>query len=261
MFVFALLPLFFIILLWFFLFFVLNDFQVRTKKIDSIKHLLLIFPHADDEVFSAGGLVGMLSSNGKKITVVLLTKGERGTPNGEYSQKLKEVRTREARRVGKIIGVTQIIQKDFGDGNLSKKIPVVTSFIESLLKNTDADVVITFDTSGLYGHPDHIACSEIVTNLITKEYKHISLWYTTLPKRSLKMIKLPEHMAKNKEFRKRRTNPTLKIFTGVNVIKRIRGLYAYKSQFSSFQKSIPFPFIPFWFIQSLQMFEYFFEVS
>ena len=119
--------------------------------------------------------------------------------------------------------------------------------------------MITYDLSGLYGHPDHISVSEIVTELCKKNRK-IRLWYSTAPKKVLKMAKLPVHMAKNKSFLIGRTNPNLRFFIGLSAFARLLALNSHKSQFPSFRESIV-KALQIRFFALLPLHEYFFEVK
>ncbi len=242
----------FIILLWLAGFFMINDFSIKTIDYEELrsKKILIIFPHPDDEVMSCGGFIHKLSKTAE-ITLHILTKGEKGTPNGKTDLKLKEIRTKEAQEVSKILGINNLIIDDYGDGELKNKKPRVTKRISEIIKKIKPYLIITYDLSGLYGHEDHIAVSEIATKLAKTR-----LWYVSVPEKLYKFIKLPEHMAKDLKFRDRRKYPTLKAYAG---FRRIMALYAYKSQLSGFKKS--FPMLPLWFSASMRVYEYFYEVE
>src|SRR5690242_2385231 len=73
-----------------------NDFAVPLRDGRAFHRVLVIFPHADDEAVTCGGFLHRLSTSGCAVTLVILTKGERGTPDGIVNLSLKEVRTQEA---------------------------------------------------------------------------------------------------------------------------------------------------------------------
>src|SRR5690606_35792035 len=102
--------------------------------------------------------------------------------------------SKEAREVSKILGVSELIQEDFGDSELKSKKAQLTTYISQLIENKRPDLVVTYDLSGLYGHDDHIAASEAVTDILRADHSNTDLWYVTFPKRTIEMIKLPEHM-------------------------------------------------------------------
>ena len=194
------------------------------------------------------------------MTLVILTKGERGTPNATLDVSLKDIRTREAQEVAAILGISRFIQEDFGDGDLHDKKQEVTTFIDMTIEEEKPDLLITYDLAGFYGHADHITCSEIITELKKTTFQEIPLWYVTLPKRLLARVEQPEDMATDLHFQEKRAFPTHKRFIGVSVFPKIKSWYTYKSQRASFTKGI-MKFLPIWFFLSMVLFEYFAEAS
>ena len=247
-------------LLWMTGFLVVTDFSVPLKDVRQFHRVLVIFPHADDEAITCGGSLHRFSAGGSAVTLVLLTRGERGTPNATPNVSLKDMRTREAQAVTAILGIAKFIQEDFGDGALNEKKQELRMFIATLIEQEKPDLLITYDLAGLYGHTDHIACSEVITELKKTRFQEVPLWYVTLSKRMLARIKLPEHMAIDPHFQEKQVFPTHKLFIGVSVFPKIKSWYTYKSQRASLTKGI-LKFLPIWFFLSMVLFEYFAEAS
>ena len=247
-------------LLWMTGFLVVTDFSVPLRDVRQFHHVLAIFPHADDEAITCGGFLHHVSRGGSAVTLVILTKGERGTPNATLDVSLKDIRTREAQAVAAILGISRFIQEDFGDGDLHDKKQELTTFIDMTIEQEKPDLLITYDLAGFYGHADHITCSEIITELKKTRFQEIPLWYVTLPKRMLARVEQPEDMATDPHFQEKRALPTHKIFIGVSVFPKIKSWYTYKSQRASFTKGI-MKFLPIWFFLSTVLFEYFAEAS
>lgn len=244
---------------WIIAFLYLNDFSVPAGDLSRFKRILLVFPHPDDEVLTAGGLVGKYHTRAR-TSLLLLTKGERGTPDAHLDEDLKKVRTREAERSSAILGFHTLIHEDCGDGMLVRKPKEITSIIDRTIKELKPDLIITYDKSGLYGHDDHIAVSKTVTGLVQSKYRKTALWYASFPKRVLERAKLPVHMATDREFLKNRTLPTVKVFIGLHVLDKLSALYAHTSQLPSYRKGVPLR-IPLRLYYSLTLFEYFFEAN
>src|ERR1700730_6485517 len=181
-------------LLWMIGFVVATDFSVPLRDGRQFHRVLVIFPHADDEAITCGGSLHHFSAGGSAVTLVLLTKGERGTPNATPNVGLKDIRTREAQAVTAILGIAKFIQEDFGDGALCDKKQELKLFIATLIEQEKPDLLITYDLAGLYGHTDHITCSEIITELKQTRFQAVPLWYVTFSRRVLARVKLPEHM-------------------------------------------------------------------
>ena len=247
-------------LLWMTGFLVVTDFSVPLRDARQFHHVLVIFPHADDEAITCGGFLHHVSRGGSAVTLVILTKGERGTPNATLDVSLKDIRTREAQAVTAILGISKLIQEDFGDGALHDKKQELRQFLATLIEQEKPDLLITYDLAGLYGHTDHITCSEVITELKKTRFQDIPLWYVTLSKRMLARIKLPEHMAIDPHFQEKQVSPTHKLFIGVSVFPKIKAWYTYKSQRASLTKGI-LKFLPIWFFLSMVLFEYFAEAS
>lgn len=255
---FVLVLIFAILAFWLFAFIKINDFRVPTKKLKEKANVLVVYPHPDDEVFNVGGTI--TSRNNITCTLLILTKGEKGTKDGTIDNHLKKIRADELKKSASILNVSRLIHHDLGDGELQNKKRKVKKIIQDTIKRERPGLVITYDLSGLYGHPDHIIVSEIVTELIKKKYSNINLWYSTMPVRLFNQLKLPEHMAKNNSFKSKRTLPTHKVFIGLNIIRKVMATIAHKSQYHLFQEGMPIP-IPSAFFHSLTLFEYFHEVD
>jgi len=245
-------------LLWITGFLIVTDFSVPLRDVRQFHCVLVIFPHADDEAITCGGSLHYFSAGGSTVTLALLTKGERG-PNATRSGNLKETRTREAQAVATILGISRLIQEDFGDGELRHKKQELTMFIAALIKQEKPDLLITYDLAGFYGHADHITCSEVVTELKKTRFPEVPLWYATFPKKVLARVKPPEHLTIDPHFQEKRALPTHKIFIGASVFPKIKAWYAYKSQRAALKDGTT-KWLPFWFFLAMVLFEYFHEV-
>lgn len=246
--------------LWLMGFLLVTDFSVPQREVSSFRRALVIFPHADDEAVTCGGFLHRLSTKGCTVTLVLLTKGERGTPDASLDVRLKAVRTQEAQASAAILRISKLIQEDFGDGQLQNRKPDLAAFLDATIERERPDLLITYDLTGLYGHLDHIACSEVVTQLHRSRFLAIPLWYVTFSRRVLKRTTLPKHLATIPGAPDRRASATYRVFIGASVFAKIKAWYAYKSQRASLTEGIRRLF-PIWFFLSMTLFEYFAEVS
>lgn len=249
-----------ILALWLTGFLFATDFSVPLRDARQFRRVLVIFPHADDEAITCGGFLHSISKRGIDVTLALLTKGEKG-PNATRAGNLKELCTKEAQSVAAMLGISKLIQADFGDGMLRQKKQELTTYIATLIEQEKPDLLITYDRAGLYGHWDHITCSQIITELQETRFPEIPLWYVTLPKRILARVKMPEDIATDPQMREKQALPTHKCFIGTSVWPKIRAWYTYKSQRVSLVKGIRV-FAPTWFLWfflSMVLFEYFAE--
>ncbi|MEZ4681005.1 MAG: PIG-L family deacetylase [Caldilineaceae bacterium] len=99
-------------------------------------------------------------------------RGERGWPADPATYPgptaLGELRTAELEAAATILGIHETRFLDIMDGELDQAEPA--ALIESLvghLRRVRPQVVATFDPTGIYGHPDHIAISQLTTAAIS----------------------------------------------------------------------------------------------
>jgi len=255
-----------ILVVWSFGFLFTHDFSVQTKNINDISsknpNVLIIFPHADDEALSSGGLISQLSRKKNKISWIILTKGERGNATATIDEKLKIIRINEARQAAQIYGINNLVQKDYPDNEVVAYKNKLNNDLKSMITENKPSLIITYDLAGLYGHPDHTVVSEVVTKLVKHDFPHTKLWYVSYPKKILDLIPLPEHMATDNKFKKNRSYPSCKVWVGLSgVLDKMRAIYTYKSQRQSFVNSFPIKIFPLWLYISLSSYEYYCEVN
>lgn len=135
--------------------------------------LLAIFAHPDDETFGVGGTTAHYRDLGLPVTMVCATRGEVGeiAPGTDATpETLGQVREQELRDACAILGVRDVRFLDFRDSgmagtpenddprSLNRAEPerVIESLVR-IIRETRPDVIATWDASGGYGHPDHIA--------------------------------------------------------------------------------------------------------
>jgi LmbE family N-acetylglucosaminyl deacetylase len=212
-----------------------TDLSVPATDPRSYRSVLAVFPHADDEVVCCGGTLHRLAGLGARVTLVVLTRGERGTPTGALDPGLGTVREREARAAAAILGVADVVQADLGDGQLRARVIDLSAFLQRTIARVQPDLIITYDLAGLYGHPDHVACTEVVTELRRTGFPRCALWYAALPGGLLAIARLTGDPALND----RRAIPTSRLFVGAGVLAKIRAWRVYTSQRHSFGWALP----------------------
>ena len=222
--------------------------------------MLVVFPHPDDETVNCGGTINRFSRAGSAVSILLLTKGERGNPRGVLDSALGEIRAAEALRAAQILGASSLVQEDFGDGRLSERRADIRRRIAKEIEAVKADLVITYDLAGLDGHADHIACAEVVTELRRAQFPDVSLWYVALPARLVLLLQAARQMTKEAEVDGRRAVPTTRVLVGAATVPKIRAWYAHRSQRGFIARGLG-KRVPTWLAVSVMQFEYFAEVA
>ena len=133
--------------------------------------LLAVFAHPDDETLGAGSTLARYAAEGVAVHLVTATRGERGwqgkPADNPGMDALGELRTRELYDAAHVLGIRDVAFLDYVDGDLDRADPAeATGKIVSHLRRVQPHVVLTFGPEGVYGHPDHIAISQLTTAAI-----------------------------------------------------------------------------------------------
>jgi len=135
--------------------------------------LMGVLAHPDDESLGTGGTLAKYAGEGIETYLVTATRGERGRFGDSGEKPPPEVvgRTREGelREAAKVLGVREVSFLDYHDGDLDRvNVVEAVSRIAGHLRRVRPHVVITFGPEGAYGHPDHIAISQLATAAIVE---------------------------------------------------------------------------------------------
>jgi LmbE family N-acetylglucosaminyl deacetylase len=133
--------------------------------------LLGVLAHPDDESLGFGGTFARYAAEGIETYLVTATRGERGRfgPGGERGDPMEVggVRETELRAAATVLGIREVCVLGFSDGAVDQ-VPAAAGIraIVAHIRRIQPDVVITFGPEGAYGHPDHIAISQLTTAAI-----------------------------------------------------------------------------------------------
>jgi LmbE family N-acetylglucosaminyl deacetylase len=135
---------------------------------------MAVFAHPDDESFGSGGSLARYGSDpGVRVVLVCATRGEAGEisdPKLATAERLGEVREQELRCACQSLGIEELFLLGYRDSgmagtaeNMDPRALAMADFDEAVgkivahIRREQPDVVMTFDETGGYGHPDHIA--------------------------------------------------------------------------------------------------------
>ncbi len=136
--------------------------------------LMAILAHPDDESLGTGGTLARYASEGVQVSVVTATLGQagrfgehRGGPGHPGPEALGRIREAELRAACDALGVHALSLLGYHDGQLDRADPAeAIARIAGEIRRLTPQVVITFAPDGAYGHPDHIAISQLATGAI-----------------------------------------------------------------------------------------------
>ena len=133
--------------------------------------LMAVLAHPDDESLGTGGALAKYAAEGVATYLVTATRGERGRFGDSKVSPGPEIvgKTREAELLSAAaeLGLREVKFLDYLDGALDKVDNAeAIEKIGGHLRRVRPHVVITFAPDGAYGHPDHIAISQLTTAAI-----------------------------------------------------------------------------------------------
>ena len=138
---------------------------------DSDLRLLAVLAHPDDESLGLGGVLAHYAAEGVGTYVLTATRGQRGrhkgVPPGDGHpgpDAMARIREAELRAAVRALGIRELALLDYMDGELDRADPrEAIARIATHVRRVRPQVVVTFDSFGGYGHPDHIAISQFTT--------------------------------------------------------------------------------------------------
>ncbi len=135
--------------------------------------LMCVLAHPDDESLGTGGILARYASEGVETSLITATRGQRGWKGSKEDYPgeaaLGDLRTRELEAAAEVLGVRQVFVLEHMDGELDRadSAEAVRSIAE-IVQRVRPQVVVTFGPDGVYGHPDHIAISQLATAAVVR---------------------------------------------------------------------------------------------
>ena len=121
------------------------------------RHVLVIFPHPDDETFSSAGTIASYIDAGVPVTYACLTLGQMGrnlgNPPFATRESLPNIRERELEDACRAIGITDLRKMGLRD------------MVKNLIDETNPSLIISFYPKFAV-HPDHEATAEAVVRTV-----------------------------------------------------------------------------------------------
>ncbi len=133
--------------------------------------LLAIFAHPDDESMGMGATLAKYAAESVDTHLISATRGERGWFGSEEQNPglsaLGQMREGELRRAIATLGMKEVHFLDYIDGDLDRADPAEAIVkIVTHIRTIRPQVIVTFPPDGNYGHPDHIATSQLTSAAI-----------------------------------------------------------------------------------------------
>lgn len=147
-----------------------------SSELPVAKSVLVVCAHPDDESFGLGAVLSAFRDQGARISVICFTRGEASTLHAGEGD-LGAVRAAEFARAAEVLGVSRSELLNYPDGHLAEQpIPELTAHVLQLISEVGADLLLTFDESGITGHPDHIQATKAVKMAATALQIPVLAW-------------------------------------------------------------------------------------
>jgi LmbE family N-acetylglucosaminyl deacetylase len=137
-----------------------------------VTRVMGIFAHPDDPEFFCGGTFAKWAAEGKHITFVLATSGDKGSADlAATSEDLIPVREAEERAAAAALGAQDVIFLRYPDGELQPTLELRRR-LTRLIRLKTPDALVTNDpTARWYGrhyinHPDHRAIGDAALDAV-----------------------------------------------------------------------------------------------
>lgn len=136
------------------------------------KHVLVVFPHPDDESFAAGGTIRLYRNEGIPVTYACGTLGQMGRNMGKNvfanRETIPSIREQELKDACKAMGIEDLRLLGFHDKTLEfEDIDFVADKIETVIRDVQPSLIITFyPEHGV--HPDHDAFGRATVRAVSR---------------------------------------------------------------------------------------------
>jgi N-acetyl-1-D-myo-inositol-2-amino-2-deoxy-alpha-D-glucopyranoside deacetylase len=171
------------------------------------RSLLLVHAHPDDESIGTGATMAKYAAEGARVTLVTCTLGELGEiipPDLRhlFPDELGRHRITELERACAALGVTdhrflggEGRYRDSGMMGLpdnddprcfwQANVDEAAAELATVAAEVEADVIVTYDANGFYGHPDHIQAHRVARRAFERADGLVAKFYATAVPRSV----------------------------------------------------------------------------
>ncbi|MGI8314866.1 bacillithiol biosynthesis deacetylase BshB2 [Halobacillus mangrovi] len=138
--------------------------------IEQERHVLVIFPHPDDEAFGVSGTITSYIKQGTPLTYACLTLGEMGRNLGKPAfatrETLPEIRRKELIKAAEAMGIQDLRMMGLRDKTLEFEDDFqMKNMVKDLIDELNPSLVISF-YPGYAVHPDHEATARAVVRAL-----------------------------------------------------------------------------------------------
>ncbi len=188
-----------------------------------MKKILILSPHADDEILGCGGFISKYSKLSYQINVLILTNANKGAPEIYSTREIQKIRN-ESKQANKLIGTKKLFFENLPALNLNNyPIYKITNVINKYVGDINPEIILIPSSNDI--HDDH--------KIIFKAAK-VSLRFNK--KSNLKKILSYEVLSETEWNENEKSfNPNYFVSLSISDLnKKVKAFLKYKSQVKKF---------------------------
>jgi LmbE family N-acetylglucosaminyl deacetylase len=125
----------------------------------AIERVMVVTAHPDDSEFGAGGTVAKMVRDGREVTYVIATNGNKGSSDRTMTpERLARIREEEQRNAARTLGVERVVFLGYEDGEVEDT-RAFRLDVTRQIRRWRPDLIITMNPSRSYNlggsHRDH----------------------------------------------------------------------------------------------------------
>ena len=125
----------------------------------AIERVMVVTAHPDDSEFGAGGTVAKMVREGREVTYVIATNGNKGSSDRTMTpERLARIREEEQRNAARILGVERVVFLGYDDGEVEDT-RALRLDVTRQIRRWRPDLIITMNPNRTYNlggsHRDH----------------------------------------------------------------------------------------------------------
>ena len=135
-----------------------KSWMTQVKPDEELNRVMVIAAHPDDPEFGCGGTIAKWAADGREVTYVLLTSGDKGSHDPAIRPgQLATQREEEQRNAADVVGVKEVVFLRYADGILENTL-ALRAQLAGILRTKKPHIVLAIDPWKTYQlHPDHRA--------------------------------------------------------------------------------------------------------
>jgi len=165
--------------------------------------LAFVHAHPDDEALFGAGSARHYANRGARVTLITCTQGQLGLDSAARAGEdpchddlaTASTRAGELVRAAALLGFSRVVTLGYRDSGMAgwpqnahpeafvnADVEAAARTLGALFDEVDARVVVTYDESGFYGHPDHVMANTVTRRAVELSSTVERLYYPVVPR-------------------------------------------------------------------------------